>query len=140
LTPTDAGSWKFYRVKWVWEPEPELTQYWITQGTDHDLNGFMHVKEVQIAHISTADIVLTVSAHITPLVLTVPNSGGIYKKTYLILPANKAKLYTYSLTSAAGFRLFKRDCEVHVKAWGSQGPYQSFNPFGDYHRADGARI
>jgi hypothetical protein len=75
------------------------------------------------------------------MVLTIPNSGGVYRKTYLILPPNKAKLYTYSLiNSPAGFRLFKKDCEVRVKQWGSTGPYIPFNPFGGPHRADGASI
>jgi hypothetical protein len=142
IVPTDAGdTWKNYKVQWVWEPEPELAVYWVTQGTDHDLQGFMHVKEVQIAHVSTADIGLQISVDAVPLpLLTIPNSGGTYRKTYLILPPNKAKIYTYSLIANPGFRLFKKDCEVKVKQWGSTGPYLSFNPFGGPHRADGARI
>lgn len=141
LRATDAGdTWKNYKVQWVWEPEPELAQYWMTQGTDHDLQGFMHVKEVQIAHISTVDISFTVWADLRQINLTIPNSGGTHRKTYLILPPNKAKIYTYNLISNTGFRLFKKDCEVRVKQWGSTGPYLSFNPFGGQSRADGAAI
>jgi hypothetical protein len=141
LAPTDTGdTWKNYKVQWIWEPEPELTPYWVTQGTDHDLQGFMHVKEAQIAHISTVDIAFTITADARTINLTIPNSGGAYRKTYLILPANKAKIYSYSLISPPGFRLFKRDCEVRVKQWNSVGPYLPFNPFGGPHRADGARI
>jgi hypothetical protein len=100
----------------------------------------MHVKEVQIAHVSTVDITLLVDVDGGSFERVIPNSGGAYRKTYLILPPNKAKIYSYSLSSTAGFRLFKKDCEVKVKQWGSTGPYLSFNPFGGQHRNDGARI
>lgn len=140
LRPTDAALWRLFRVRWVFEPMPELATNWTTQGTTHDLPGFQHVREIELAHISTADVTLTINVDGTVIVLLVPNSAGLYRKTHVTLPANKGKIYTYSLTSALPFRLFKRDCSVLVKPWNDSGPYRSTNPFGGAHRADGAAI
>lgn len=32
------------------------------------------------------------------------------------------------------FRLFKQDCEMEIKGWGSSGAYQQVSPFGGRHQ------
>lgn len=32
------------------------------------------------------------------------------------------------------FRLFKQDCEMEIKGWGSTGAYQQVSPFGGPHQ------
>jgi len=134
LAPTDANSWRLFDARFIWNPTPELATNWTTQGTTHDLAGFQHLRDGYIAHVSTADISLVVNADGTNFTYTIPNSGGAYKKTYVVFKPMKAKLYSYTLTSASPFQLFLRDCEVHTRSWGDPGPYQIVNPFGDLHR------
>ena len=52
----------------------------------------------------------------------------------------KAKVYQYKFTSATGFRLYAKDCEVRVKPWGSADPYTTVKPFGGESRRVGAMI
>ena len=66
--------------------------------------------------------------------------AGVYAKTAFEPERNKWKWIKFRAESPAPFRLFKKDCEFYVKPWGSAGGYQVVRPFGDYHRADGARI
>ena len=121
LISTDQVDWRFFGIKYLWEPLPELVTYYKTQGTTHDLPGYQFLKDGYIAHISTADITLTINVDGTDFVYNIPNSGGLYTKTYLIFGINgtsgqtlKGKLYTYQLRSTAGFRLFQKDYEVFV--------------------------
>ena len=140
---TPNALWKFYGVRWVFEPMPELATTWQTQQTTHDLSGFMHVKEMHIALMSTSIVTISIQAdNVTLPPILIPSTGGAYKKIHLLLPPNpnKAMAYSYGFTSTVGFRLFKRDIEVKVKQWGSTGPYLTFLPFGGQSRADGAAI
>lgn len=145
LIPTDIHPWRLFSVRWVWEPAPELALRWETQETTHDLPGWQYLKDVYIAHQSTADITMTILVDGQTFTATIPNSGGLYKKTYLILPmlANgqtlKGKAFKYILESPAPFRLFQKDCEVLVHSWYG-GDYMSKQPFGDITRVSGARI
>ena len=140
LVPTDPNSWRLFNVRWVWEPMPELATIWETQGTVHDLPGFQHLRDAYISLISPADVILTTTIDGANHTFTVPSTAGAHRKVYVTLKPVKGKQFVYKLTSAAAFRLFKRDCEVRVKSWGSDGPYAIVNPFGDIHRESGARI
>jgi len=66
-------------------------------------------------------------------------------KVYLPLQAGtggglKGKIFSYRLTSSAGFRVYKNDLEVRVKAWGSNSAYQIVRPFGEHSTNMEARI
>jgi len=130
-------------VEWIWEPAPELTEYWITQETTHDLSGFQFPKDGYIAYISTADITFKVFVDGVEYDFTLPNSSGLYVKHYLILATGthplKGKVYKYSFSSAQPFRLFKKDCEIRVHQWDG-GDYVIRQPFGGQSRLDGAKI
>ena len=80
---------------------------------------------------------------ITPLGVAtylIAAEAGKQVKLYSVLSASKTTLASYRVSAASPFALFKRDCEMRVKEWGSTGPYVSKNPFGDISRADGAKI
>ncbi len=142
----DGVDWRYFGVRWIWEPVPELVTYYETQGTTHDLSGYQFLKDGYISLISTADVTLTINVDGVNFVYTIPSTGGLYKKNYILFGINsstgqtlKGKLYTYILASTAGFRLFQKDCEVRVHSWGS-GDYQVRQPFGETSRVYGARI
>lgn len=128
---TDQTPWKKWNIEYIFSPYPELVKEWHTEGTSHGIEGWQHAKEVNFAHISTADVQLTlVPDNGAPFTVTIPNSGGVQTKTLVTFPANKFKIVSYNASSAAGFRLWVNDIEVKVKQWGSEGPYQVVRPFG----------
>ncbi len=141
----DVDLWRLFKIKWIFEPAPNLASYWQTQGTSHDMAGWQFLKDGYIAHISFADLTLTITVDGVNFVYTIPNSGGVYKKDYLLFALNtlgkalKGKLFTYRVESTQDFRLFVRDCEVRVHSWAG-GDYVVKQPFGDLSRIYGARI
>lgn len=145
LLPTDDAFWRLFNVRWVYEPAPEYAREWKTQGTDHDLPGFQFLGDGYIAHASTTDITFNVTVDGTTFTYIIPNSGGVYVKTYILFgiktsgKTTKGKLFTYELTSAEPFQLYQKDCEVRVHDW-SGGEYLVKQPFGDISRVYGARI
>lgn len=147
ILPMDTSvHWRLFHVRWVYEPAPEFAKEWKTQGTDHDIPGYQFLKDIYIAHNSTVDITLNITVDGSLFTYTIPNSGGQFKKDYLLLAldaatglALKGTLFTYELTSSAPFQLFQRDCEVRVHAWAG-GDYMVKLPFGDTSRVNGARI
>lgn len=138
--PMDTDFWRYFSVRWVWEPAPELVPYWTTQETTHDLRGYFHHRDAYIATISSAAVIMSVKVDSGTFNYTIPSGAGSYTKPYTVLQPMKGKFSQYALSSASPFRLFVKDCEVRVKPWGEQGPYQIKNPFGDVSRVAGARI
>lgn len=130
----DGIPWNLFRVEWIFVPYPELVLEWHTEGTSHGMDGWQHVKEMNITHLSTADLTLTlVRDYGANIVVTVPNSGGVQKKTQVpiqIPPPSKFKIVSYNLTSSQAFRIWENDLECWVKSWSSPGPYQKIRPFG----------
>lgn len=145
LVPTDPDLWDLFSVKWVWEPAPELVTYWETQTTTHDIDGYQFLKDGYIAIQSTAQITLLITVDGVIFHGTLPSTGGLYQKLYIVFPQMvsgqtlKGKLFKYILQSDSPFRLFQRDSEIRVHAWGG-GDYVVKHPFGDVSRINGARI
>jgi hypothetical protein len=139
LTP--CRTW-WNEIDWVFEPIPELVFNWQTEATDHDLPGYHSMRDAYIAYMGGSGapsfIITTEYSSITYPLPSV--SAGQYVRAYVVLQPQKAKWRSYQVQSCGGMRLFKKDCEVRVKAWGSTGPYISALPFGGPSRADGARI
>ena len=95
------------------------------------LTGWGHLRECNIAHISTADLTLRLTFDVwAPITITIPHSSGNMQKVKITIPANKFKLVKPSITSTAPFRLFAPDLELKVKQWGSSDPYAVVKPFG----------
>jgi hypothetical protein len=131
LISTDGVPWRRWGLNWVVSPFPESVVEWQSEFTSHGLLGWQHVRELNIAHISTADMELTIVPDVgDPIVVEVPNSGGLQVKTKVTVFANKAKLFSYRLSSSAPFRVFEPDIEVKVKQWGSESGYEIVKPFG----------
>jgi hypothetical protein len=131
------GAIRIIDARWVYNIEPELATIWWTQQTTHHLQGFQHLKDGYITHLSTSDITLTLFIDgIAQSPITIPNSGGLRLKSYFRFPAIKGKVFQYKLISSNSFRLYKDDCEIKCKAWGSNGEYLKVNPFGEIHFND----
>jgi hypothetical protein len=142
----DSVPWRFFGIRYIWEPVPELVTYYETQTTTHDLPGYQFLKDGYLALLSTDVVTLTINVDGTDFTYTIPSTGGLYKKTYLIFGINpltgqtlKGKLFKYTLSSPAGFRLFQKDSEVRVHSWAG-GDYLVRQPYGDTSRVYGARI
>lgn len=140
LAPTDSNDWQLFNWEWKFEPAPELTTTWESPDTTHELEGFQHLRDGYIAHISSADLTLTVTIDGTAYTYTIANGAGAYKKTYLTFQPIKGKYFRYKLTSASGFRLYQQDSELRCKIWGGQTQYHRIKPFGGRSLEMGARI
>lgn len=141
IEPTDSIPWRMFDVKWVTEPTPEVAENWQTQGTAHGLTGYQHVKQVSVAYASTTPVTLTVTSYdgMSPIPVVLPSTGGAYRKTTVILSANKGMLFFYQLSATAPFQLFVPDIEVLVGQWGRQGDYVCYRSLGG-NRGDKATI
>jgi len=130
---------RIFKVKWIWEPSPELAYLWITQATSHGIRGFGHVRDAIIHHASTADVQLTIGADGQTEVYTIPHSSGQSVRSYVKLRAQKGRLWNYSITSASPFRLFKKDSFIRLKPWGAK-EFMEIAPFGGDSFRSGAEI
>lgn len=143
LLSADSTPWRKFTLKWIFEPFPESTAEWQTEMVSYGNVGWQHVREFNIAHISTADLTLTLifDAGGVPqtLTLTVPNSGGLQAKTKITVPRNKFKMMSRRLSSTAPFRVFEKDMEMKIGMWGRQEPYRIIKGIGGQ-SADGADV
>jgi hypothetical protein len=131
VVSTDGVPWRMWGVKWIYQPFPESTVEWQTEFTSHGMPGWQHLREMNIAYLSTTALTLTLNFDQWPTItLTIPSSNGAQFKYKTPIPANKWKLISYGITSTAPFYLFKDQCEAKVKPWGSSGPYSIITPFG----------
>ena len=112
----------------------------MTQPTSHDLPGYQHLRDAQIALISTDEVQITITADGKEFTYAINSTAGIFKKQYVSFSVMKAKAFIYDLSSATGFRLYAKDSEVRVKPWGSQEGYTTVRPFGGPSRQAGAQI
>src|SRR5262249_19569956 len=80
---TDSDLWRNMGVEWIFEPEPELAAVWETQVTSFDLPFYSHMREVMIAHRSTADISMIVTTDNVSNTYTIPNGAGTRVRSYL---------------------------------------------------------
>jgi len=133
LVSSDGIPWQIFEWKPVFEPWPSACLDWHTEMTSLGLVGWAHAREINLAHVSTADITLSLTFDAWPTItLTIPNSGGLQQKLKITLPANKFKLIGFEASSTQIFRLFLDDMQVKVKSWGSQQAYEIIKPFGGH--------
>jgi hypothetical protein len=145
---SDTDPIRLFKTNWIWEPCPELVDYWVSQQTTHDLLGYQHLGWLQVTLLSTTDVSLVINIDgVDQAALTLASTGGLRLKRYVKVPAKKGKTYIYKLysnttepTETQGFRVYQKDLEVAVKQWGSGEAYQIKQPFGEVHRIYGARI
>lgn len=131
VVSSDGVPWRLFNTKLVFQPWPEATLLWQTELTSLGITGWAHAREMNIAHLSTADLTLVLTFDAWPTItLVIPNSGGVQNKTKITLPPNKWKLMGLQIYSTQKFNLFAADLQLKVKQWGSQGEYQVLRPFG----------
>lgn len=134
IISTDGVPWRVWGQRWIALPFPELVVEWQTEMTSLGTDGWQHLREFNIAHVSTADLILTIvfdpGAAPQTIVLTVPNSGGLQAKTKITCPRNKFKLVSFRLSSAEPFRVFENDVECKVGPWGREEPYRNLKVIG----------
>jgi hypothetical protein len=144
IVPTGGSKLAIWdkEMKWVWEPEPELADHWETQQTDLDMNGYKHLRALYLPLMSydVATLQFRIDGVLSASSVTVPSTGGLRKKTYVVLPALKGKVFEFLLTSPAEMRVYHREVEVLAKLWGSPEKYTSVRPFGDIHRSHGGAL
>lgn len=135
LVPVDDVPWEVWNdSEWIYEPEPEPANYWISQPTALGQSGWMHCREMWVAYgCGTQGAIL--SAIVDGVVTPLTAAGGLPAavnpvKTYFPVPPLKGKYWQLTATGI-GLQLYERDIEFLVKAWGSTGPYQRVKPFGD---------
>lgn len=140
-----AGVIGIDRVTWIWEPEPELVTHWETQNIAFG-EGYGHVKEIwmSVGDLAAGNQAFALELNVDNVQTTYAPAGvladGTRQKLRFLVAPNKGRLFRFELTSASPFRLYAKDCEVHFKPWGSDGPYERLRPFGDEHVRVGARI
>jgi hypothetical protein len=134
IVTTDGVPWRYWGASWTSLPFPSAVTEWQTEMTSLGNEGWQHIREFNVAHISTADLSLVLvfdsGASPTTLTLTVPNSGGQQAKTKITCPRNKFKLVSFRLTSSVPFRVFENDFECKVGMWGRQNGYRLLRPIG----------
>lgn len=136
-----SGPLRILNAEWKFEPAPELGSYFETQASSYDVPGYVGVRDLVVAHQSTADLTLTVTYSDGPTqTYTIGHSAGVYAREYVIAQAGKGTAVKFQWSSAAAFRLFKRDMSVRMIGWGLQTGYLQTMPFGGPSRADGAAI
>jgi hypothetical protein len=139
MVPTTSGSWKVFKVRWVFEPAPEFTDTW--ECPDMTLwNGFGHMHSFYIPLLSVVPVTLLVTIDgVAQAAYTIPAGTGLREiKNYVTAVANKGKVVRFKLTGM--HRLMKQDVEIHCRGWGENGPYRIVKPFGDISVESGARI
>jgi hypothetical protein len=145
VVPTDINQWRLYKIRWIWEPAPDLASNWITQPTTHNFTEFFHHRDGYFALIAQFPVSFQVLRldDGTTFNYTIPATlaGSLYQqKQYIVLQPMKAKIVQYTLNSQSAFRLFQRDCSIRVGPWGRSKPYTVVQPFGDVSRERGAVI
>src|SRR6266568_1678031 len=132
------GPW---RIKWIWEPHPDLAKYWITQTTSHGFRGYHSHRDCFVTLQSYSDVKLIVTQDDGRVyTYLIPSTGGEIRKPYEVLQPMKAKLSQYTLLACKPFRVFQKDCAMAVKEWGTSEGCQIVRVHGDLHFKRGARI
>lgn len=141
LTTGNIRMLEPFRIRWVWEPAPELAKNWITQGTSHGFHGYWSHRDTYIALQSYDFVRLIVTLEDqTQITYIIPSTGGLYNKVYEILQTMKCKLASYALISCKPFRLFQKDSEMRVGQFARDGLWTVTRPFGGPHFERGAQI
>lgn len=136
----DGVPWQLLSYRFVWEPAPELATQWETQFTSNEWPGYGHCRDMVIGYEATAPLTLRLTYDDREQVYVLPSTGGLYRRTYLVLCPGKGKAVRYKWTTPEPGRLYKRDITVRAQGWGLGGGYQTLSPFGGPSRADGAAI
>lgn len=143
IVTIDGVPWRYWGAKWVVLPFPSSVIEWQTQFSALGGKGWQHIREVNIAYISTQTMTLTLTfdpgASPTMLSIPVPSSNGLQAKLKIPVPRNKFKLVAFQLSGVSPFRIFAEDMEIKIGEWGRESAYRNIGPIGGP-SAPGARV
>lgn len=144
IISTDGVEWRTWSTQLVFQPWPELCFNWETELTSLGMIGWGHVRETNVAYVSTSQVNLVFSfdaASGTPnITIALPSTGGVQAKTKVTLPRNKFKLIgARTFSTDAPHRVFADDLQLKIKRWGSTESYEVLRPWGGPSRA-GAEV
>ena len=115
-----SGTAELY--EWVYQGVPNGVFDWATQPSNLGLDGFKSIYRIEAGYIASEVVTLTIASDgISPAVLTLPSTGGAYRKTFLTLTPNKGELYSFATHSSGLHQLILPEFAVWVSAWGRQG-------------------
>jgi len=121
---------------YLWQPsfvvQPAREVGFITFGSSFGLVGFMHIRQLLVAYVSTAPVTVQITAYDgqSPALITLPSTGGAYQKATFPVGPNKGTLFQFQLGSTAQFQVFEDDSEVYVGQWGRGDAYNVFRNLG----------
>jgi hypothetical protein len=122
----------------AWQPsyiiQPARAIAWSTLGSAFGIDGYMHIRQIAIAYISTAQVIVGIVSYDgqSPAPISLPSTNGNYRKTLFPVSANKGMLFQFIVFSPTNspFQIFLDDSEIYVGAWGRSGPYIMPQKFG----------
>lgn len=121
IQPTKLIEWKAFCA-------PDTVTVWRTQYITHGMMGYQHCGRIEAAYSSTADVNLSIACFdgTSPATITLPATGGVFKKLLVTPTFNKGQLYQYMGTSSAPFQFYLQDMIFHIGQWGRAGQYVPF--------------
>ena len=111
-----------------WQPMSETLpitlNIWQPEGTGFGIDGFKFIDRMLIAYRSSAPVTLTITAYdgTSPSPITLPSTGGDYRKTVFPLTVNKGLLFFFSASCASAWQPYLDEWEIHIGQWGRNGP------------------
>jgi hypothetical protein len=133
---TDDGvAWRVFNEEPIFQPYPEMQENWTTELSSFGGVGWQHLRELNIAYLSTTPIglIFTVdigNGSIAPLPVIIPTSAGMQTKLQILPTFNKWKLLGFTFTSSAPFALWLPDLQLKLRSWGDASAYRVDKPFG----------
>lgn len=122
--PTELYAWQP-----LFESVPISVFLWKPQGTSFGMKGYGHIRQVNFAYRSTAEVVLTVTTYDgqSPDPIVMPSTGGEYRKTMFPFTPNKGMLFFVQAVCAdAEWTPYMDATEWYVGEWGREGPYTRY--------------
>lgn len=108
----------FYQYEILYRNEPaEMTHFHVPPST-LGMEGWFHIRDGYLTMRSTAPVTLTVAPTSgAAQTFVLPSTGGAKQKLYFQMALNKAKSFSFTLDSAATFRIYADESELRCKQW-----------------------
>ncbi len=132
LTNTTAFPIRVYNLQWIFDVEPPNYNAWRTQEQSFNLAAYGHMKDAWISLRSNDTVTLTATVDGVALAPaeSIPTTGGNRRKVHVQFPANKGKVFQFTLTSPSDFLVYNEDTAVWVKPFNTDAGYKQFQlPF-----------
>lgn len=111
------------------EITPDQSSVWYSQATSNDLIGWQHIREAYIAYNSTTSVTFTILVDGSrTYTYTLPTTTGTNYKHYLPTEPIKGRIFEFTFSASAPFRLYVDDSEIRIKSYGSREGYNIIRP------------